>query len=74
MQTWTLTPEVQISLRFALRSLVFQIIEVYGFIIGYNGEIKKFVKNQKLKISKIHNSTFVRTTEKKIQVKVEMIQ
>ncbi len=61
---WTLTPEAQISLRFALRSLVFQIIEVFGFLIGYNGEFQKFVKNQKLKISKIQNSTFVRTTQK----------
>ncbi len=37
-------------------------------------EIKKKVKNQKLKISKIQNSTFVRTTEKKIQKKFEKIQ
>ncbi len=43
----------QISLPFALRSLVFQIIEVFGFPIGYNGEFQKFVKNQKFKSSKI---------------------
>ena len=49
----TFTPEAQISLRFTLQSLVFQIIEVLGFPIGYNGEIKKFIKNRKLKISKI---------------------
>ena len=63
----------QISLRFALRSLVFQIIEVFGFSIGYNGEFKKIVKNRNLKISKIENSTFVRTAEKKIQKKCERI-
>ncbi len=43
-------------------------------ILGHNGEIQKFVKNRKLKISKIQNSTFVRTTEKKIPEKVEKIQ
>ena len=59
------------SLCFALRSLVFQIIEVFGFPIGYNGEIQKFLKNPELKISKIQSSTFVRTTEKKIQKKFE---
>ncbi len=67
-------PEAQISLCFNLRSLVFQIIEVFGFPIGYNGEIQKFVKNQKLKISKLQNSTFVRTTVKKIQKMFERIQ
>ena len=36
----------------ALRSLVFQIIEVVRFPIGYNCEIQIFVKNRKLKISK----------------------
>ncbi len=36
-----LPPEAHISLRFALRSLVFQIIEVFSFAIGYNGEIQK---------------------------------
>ncbi len=44
---------------FALRSLVFQIIEVFDFSIGYNGEFeffgKKIVKDRKLKISKIPN-------------------
>ncbi len=35
---------------------------------------KKIVKNQKLKISKIQNSIFVRTSEKKIQKKFERIQ
>ncbi len=56
------THESQISLRFALRSLVYQIIEVFDFSIGYNyGEFeifkkkKKSVKNQVLKISKITN-------------------
>ncbi len=52
-------PGVQISLRFALRSLVFQIIEVFDFSIDYNGEFaifeKKIIKNQKRKISKIPN-------------------
>ncbi len=67
-------PEAQISLRFALRSLVFQIIEVFGFSIGYNDEFKKNVKNQKLEISKIQNSTFVRIAEKKIQKKFEKMQ
>ncbi len=35
------------SLRFALRPLLFQIIEVFGFAIRYNGEFKKLVKNFK---------------------------
>ncbi len=59
------------SLRFVLRSLVFQIVEVFHFFMGYNGEFeifeKKIVKNWKLEISKIQNSTFVRTTEETIQ-------
>ncbi len=38
------THESQISLRFALRSLVFQIIEVFDFSIGYNGEFEIFEK------------------------------
>ncbi len=59
---------------FALWSLVFQIIEAFGFPIWYNGEFQKFVKNHKLKISKIRNSAFVRTTEKKIQKKFEQIR
>ncbi len=46
-------------LSFALKSLVFQIIEVFGFSIGYNAEFeifeRKIVKNRKLKISKILN-------------------
>ena len=66
--------DAETSLRFVLRSLVFQIIEVFGFPIGYNGEFQKFVKNQKLKISKIPNSSFVRTIEKKIQEKFGNIQ
>ena len=37
---WILTPKAQISLILALRSLVFQIIGIFGFPIGYNGEIK----------------------------------
>ena len=53
------THESQISLSFALRSLVFQLIEVFDFFIGYNGEFeifgKKIVKNWKLIISKIPN-------------------
>ncbi len=32
-----LPPDAQISLLFALRSLVFQIIEILGFPIGYKG-------------------------------------
>ncbi len=67
-------PKAQISLRFALRSLIFHIIEVFGFPIWYNGEIPKIVKNCKLKISKLQNSTFVRTIEKKIQKKFDKIQ
>ena len=59
--------EAKISLRFALQSLRFHITEIFGFPIGYNGEFQKFVKNQKLQISKIQNGTFVRTTEKRIQ-------
>ena len=49
---WTLTPEAKISLLFALRSLVFHVTEVFGFPIGYNGEIKKFVKNRNSKFQK----------------------
>ncbi len=71
---WILTPEAQISLCFALRLLAFQIIEVFGFPIGYKGDIKKIVKNWKLKISATQHSTFLRTIEKKIQEKVEKIQ
>ncbi len=67
MYTLNTHREAQISLPFALRLLVFQIIEIFGFPIGYNGEIKKFIKHQKFKTSKIENSTFVRTTEKKIR-------
>ncbi len=62
---WTLTPEAQISIRFALRSLIFQIIEVFGFPIEYNGERQKILKNQKLKMLNIQNSTFQRRVEKK---------
>ncbi len=36
-----LTPEAQIALHFAPRLLIFHIIEVFGFRIGYNGEIKQ---------------------------------
>ncbi len=41
-----------------------------GFPIGYNGEIQ----NRRLKILKIQNSTFVRTTEEKILETIEKIQ
>ncbi len=48
--------ESQISLRFALRSLVFQTdSRVFGFPIQYNGEFEildKIVKKRKVKISK----------------------
>ena len=71
---WTLTPEAQNGgPRFAPRSLVFQKIEDFDFPIGYNGEIKNFAKNQKLKISKIQNSTFVSPIEKKIREKFQNI-
>ncbi len=53
---WTTTRESQISLRFALRSLVFQIIEVLDFSIGYNGEFEIFEKQ--IKSLKIGNSKF----------------
>ena len=59
--------KAQISLSFTLRTLVFQIIKVFGFPIEYNGEFQKFVKNQKLKISKIQNGTFVKNIQKNIQ-------
>ncbi len=62
------------SLRFALRSLILEIVEVFGFPIGCNGEFQTFVKNKKVKISKIQNSTFVRTTRDKIQKKFQMLQ
>ncbi len=67
-------PEPQISLHFTLLSLIFQIIEVFGFPIGYNGEFQKFAKSRKIKISKIQTSTFVRTTEKKFQENFENIR
>ena len=71
---WLLTPVAQILLSFALRLLVFQIIEVFAFPIGYNGEIEKIVKNWKLKISKIQKSTFVRTIDQKIRENDEKVQ
>ena len=40
----TSTDGSQIFLRFALRSFVFQIIEVFGFFIGYNIEFEIFEK------------------------------
>ncbi len=61
----------QISLLFALRPLVFQTMEVFGFPVEYNAEFQTSVKNQKLKIQ---NRTFVRTTEKKFQQKFGIIQ
>ena len=42
---WSTPHESQISLRFAVRSLVFQIIDVFDFSIGYNGEFKILEKN-----------------------------
>ncbi len=39
-----LTPGLKISLRVALQSPIFQIIEVFGFPIGHNGEFQKFVR------------------------------
>ncbi len=36
------TRESQIALRFALRSLVFQTMEVFDFSIGYSGEFEIF--------------------------------
>ena len=49
------THESQISLCFALRLLVFQIIEVFDFSISYNGEFEIFNKK---KIVKNRNSKF----------------
>ncbi len=46
---WTTTHESQISPCFALRSLVLQIIEVFYFSIGYNGDLEIF-ETQWLKI------------------------
>ena len=40
----TITHKPQILLRFALQSLVFQIIEAFDFSIGYNGEFINFKK------------------------------
>ncbi len=40
------TGKSQIALRFFLRSLVFQIIEVFGFSIGYNAEFDIFEKRR----------------------------
>ncbi len=59
--------EAQISLRFALRSFVFQTIEVFSFSISYNGKFeifeKEIVKNRKLKILGSHASE----TKKKVK-------
>ena len=53
--SWITTHDSKISLHVALQLLVFQIIKVFDFSIGYNGELeifeKKFAKNQELKIS-----------------------
>ncbi len=49
--------ESQISLRFPLRSLVFQIIEVFDFSIGYNMYNGEFAIYKK-KMLKIRNSKF----------------
>ena len=46
----------------------------FGMRSHVNKNEKKIVTNQKLKISKIQNITFVRTTEKKNQKKFERIQ
>ncbi len=44
---WILIPEVEISLRFALWSLVFHIFEIHHLnLIRYNGEFQNFVRNQ----------------------------
>ncbi len=51
---WSIVCEFQISPRFALRSLAFHIIKVFGFSIGYNGEFEIFEK----KWLKIRNSKF----------------
>ncbi len=48
---WTINHDSEISLRFALRSLAFQIFEVFDFSIGYNGEAEIFEKDS-LKIRK----------------------
>ncbi len=53
---WTTTHESQISLRFALRSLVFQIIEVLDISICYNGELDTIEKKTSLKL---RNSKFL---------------
>ncbi len=68
----------QISLGDALRSLLFQIIELFGFSIGNNGEFESF---RKLKKSlKIRNSkfqkpkhSFLRTIGGKIQDMFELL-
>ncbi len=55
----TTVHESQILVRFALRWLILQIIEVFGFSIGYKGEFEIFEKKKKLKIgnSKISKIT-----------------
>ncbi len=42
--------ESQISLRFALQSLIFQIIEFFGFSKGYNDKLEIFEKKKLLKM------------------------
>ncbi len=61
-------------LRFTLRSLIFQITEVFGFSIGHNGEFETVGKKLlKIGISnfKTPQSSFVRTTGRNIQDKCE---
>ena len=61
-------------LGFALRALVFQIIEVFDFSVGYNGKFEIFEKKSlTIRKSKFQNSqmSFLMTSGRKIQDKFE---
>ena len=62
------TRQSQIWLSFALRSLVFQIIELFGFPIGYNDEFEIFVKKNRYKSKSLQFNPLgpMLTTMKKI--------
>ncbi len=77
---WTTTHDAQISFRFALKSLVFQIIEFFYFSTGYSGEFEilkkkkeKIIKNRNRKISKIPNIVLWRPLGRKFMESLKTI-
>ncbi len=66
---WILTPRPKFH---SISLYVAHFSDNWGFWFPHRVQwwiLKKIVKNRKLKVSKIQNRTFVRTTEKKIQKK-----